>query len=69
MNYNDLSKGYEILYKYTDGTSTKFRTTGILKSKSEVNDKLTELYEFEGFISAVVRTIRYCENVKIETEA
>lgn len=61
MTYSDLKQGYEILYKYTDGTSTKFRTTPIIKKRRELNIKLKELDSLEMVVSIVVREIKYKE--------
>ncbi len=61
MYYNELSKGYEILYKYTDGTAIKFRTTPVLKNQKELNIKLKELDKFEGMINVLVREVMYHE--------
>lgn len=61
MDYSKLNKGYEILYKYTDGEITKYRTTPIIKTLRELNQKLKELDSLEMVISIVVREIKYKE--------
>lgn len=61
MDYSKLNKGYEILYKYTDGELTKYRTTPIIKTPRELNQKLKELDSLEMVISIVVRDIKYKE--------
>jgi hypothetical protein len=61
MDYSKLNKGHEILYKYTDGELTKFRTTPIIKTLRELNEKLKELDSLEMVISVVVREIKYKE--------
>jgi len=59
MTYSKMKNGHEILYKYTDGQATKFRTTPIIKTKRELNNKLQELEKLEMIISVVVRDIKY----------
>jgi len=61
MRLVELKKGYEILYKYTDGSVDKFRTTPIIKTKEQLEKKLEQLKNYEGTISAVVRNIKYYE--------
>ena len=58
-----LRKGYEILYKYSDGDVVKFRTTNIIKSKKDLDERVKEITEMPQYINLIVRSVEYCENM------
>jgi len=58
-----LQKGYEILYKYSDGDLIKFRTTNIIKSKKDLDTRLSEITAMPEYINLIVRAVEYCENM------
>lgn len=63
-----LQKGYEILYKYADGDVIKFRTTNIIKSKKDLEDRVNEITVMPQYINLIVRAVEYCENMSYGKE-
>ena len=72
MNFNELTKGYRIDYKFetvtTQGTeeegqiertTTQYATSPVYEKKMQLNQKLTELDEREDVVEIVVTVVHF----------
>jgi len=72
MNFNELTKGYRIDYKFetvtTQGTeeegqvertTTQYATSPVYEKKMQLNQKLTELDEREDVVEIVVTGVHF----------
>lgn len=58
MNLQKLTKGWEILYKYTDGQVIKFKTSPVYTNRKVLDKRIDELFNMDMVMSITVREVK-----------